>query len=272
MQVLPSGVVRRLAGSGLRLLSHLFPEDCRVCRKPLTELSRIPVCADCLRAPVPLEAEHFCRRCRTPFLNHFPLDEDGICALCRSGAQGFDAAYSFGAYDGALRELIHLFKYGRIRTLARPLGDFLVSAFPLDQAFDVLVPMPLHWRRLWRRGFNQAAMLAREIGRRRGLPVVCAVRRRRYTRSQAGLTHAARRINVAGAFAARSQGEIAGKRVLLVDDVLTTGATASACARVLKQAGARYVAVLTLARADRRIGVAPYRAPAPARNNEGSDV
>jgi ComF family protein len=207
-----------------------------------------------------MEAEYFCSRCRTPFLNPFPLDEDGVCALCRSGVRGFDAAYSFGAYDGVLRELIHLFKYRRIRTLARPLADLLALAFPLDRPLDVIVPMPLHWRRRWRRGFNQAALLAAELGRRRGLPVIRAVRRRRHTASQAGLTHAARRRNVAGAFVVRREEAVRGKRVLLVDDVLTTGATASACARALKQAGARSVAVLTLARADRRIGLVPFRA------------
>jgi ComF family protein len=259
--VLPAGLERRLITGASRLLFHLFPEECRLCGNPLRELSRIPVCRDCLRLPAPLEAEYFCLRCRTPFLNRFPLDEEGVCALCRSGAQAFDAAYSFGAYDGPLRDLIHLYKYGRIRTLAKPLGDYLVSAFPLDQRFDVIVPMPLHWRRLWQRGFNQAALLARELSRRRGLPVVQAVKRKRFTAPQAGLTHAARRRNVSAAFVPRRQDAVQGKRVLLVDDVLTTGATASACARALKRAGARYVAVLALARADRRLNAAHYQPP-----------
>ncbi|MGQ9634297.1 MAG: ComF family protein [Bryobacteraceae bacterium] len=262
--MLPAAIERRLFECACRLLFHILPEECRLCGKPLYEITRAPVCQECLRLPAPLAAEYFCVRCRTPFLNSFPLDDEGVCALCRSGAQAFDAAYSFGAYDGALRDLIHLFKYARIRTLAKPLGDYLVSAFPLDQRFDVIVPMPLHWRRLWQRGFNQADLLARELARRRGLPVVKAVRRKRFTASQAGLPHAARRRNVSGAFAPAGKGVVQEKRILLVDDVLTTGATASACARTLKQAGARYVAVLALARADRRLNGAQYRPPLEA--------
>jgi ComF family protein len=180
------------------------------------------------------------------------LDEEGRCALCRTNARGFDAAYSFGAYEGVLKKLIHLLKYDRIRTLAGPLADRLVSAIPLDQRFDAIVPMPLHWFRYWRRGYNQATLLAKELGRRGGLPLVRGVRRSRATPPQAGLSGARRRANVAGAFQPLRGRPLQGKRVLLVDDVFTTGATASACAGALKKAGASYVAVLTLARADRR--------------------
>jgi ComF family protein len=183
------------------------------------------------------------------------LDENGICPLCRLGLRGFDAAYSFGAYDGVLRELIHLFKYGRIRTLAKPLGNHLALAIPREQRFDLIVPMPLHWRRRWQRGFNQAELLAREIARRCSLPVVSSVRRVRATPAQAGLSNSERRRNVSKAFAVRRKRLVEGRRVLLIDDVMTTGATASACARVLRDAGAKYVALLTLARVDRRLGI-----------------
>ena len=210
------------------------------------------MCHACLRVPAPLAAGHFCVSCRTPFLNSFPLDEEGRCALCRTNSRGFDAVFSFGAYEGVLKKLIHLLKYDRIRTLAGPLGDRLVSACPLDQRFDAIVAMPLHWFRHWRRGYNQAALLAKELGRRRGLPLVRGVRRRRATPPQAGLSGAGRRANVAGAFQPLRGRPLQGMRVLLVDDVFTTGATASACAGALKQAGASYVAVLALARADRR--------------------
>ena len=230
----------------------LFPDDCRLCGQPLQDISRIPVCGICLGLPAPLAADYFCVTCRTPFVNAFPLDASGRCALCRSNLQSFDAAYSFGGYQGALRQLIHLLKYERIRTLGRPLGDFLATAFPRDQRFDAVVPMPLHWRRQWQRGFNQSALLAGEVGRRFGLPVIRAVRRARATAPQAGLTNAKRRANVTGAFAPSRRTSVAGLRLLLVDDVMTTGATASACSRALKSAGARYVALLALARADRR--------------------
>lgn len=242
-----------MAKGACRLLGLVFPEDCRICGEALRDFGRVPVCRDCLRLPAPLDAAYFCVACRTPFLNAFPLDESGRCALCRNGLRGFDAAYSFGVYDGALRELIHLLKYHGIRTLAGPLASRLVSAVPLGERFDVIVPVPLHWRRRWRRGYNQSALLACELGRRMGLPVVEAVRRRRATAAQTGLTRSRRRANVAGAFAPAGKPPVEGRRLLLVDDVLTTGATAAACARSLKAAGAAYVAVLTLARADRRL-------------------
>ncbi len=222
------------------------------------------MCRACLAQPQPLAAEYFCVQCRTPFLNPAPLDEQGRCELCRRGLRGFDAAYSFGSYEETLRKLIHLFKYTRIRTLARPLGQMIASAVPGDQSFDVVVPVPLHWRRRLDRGFNQSELLARAVARRYGLRVTNAARRKRITTAQAGLSNAKRRANVAGAFQVVRPRAIAGRRVLLVDDVMTTGATAGACAAALRRAGASYVALLTLARVDRRIGVEPYAAESVA--------
>jgi ComF family protein len=211
------------------------------------------VCGRCLRAPKPLVAEFFCVSCRTPFLNSFPLDAEGRCALCRSGLRGFDAAYCFGSYEGTLRELIHLYKYARIETLWKPLAEFLAGALPLDERFDAVTPVPLHWRKQWQRGFNQSDLLAQAIARRRGVPVVRALGRTRFTQTQAGLSNSERRKNVAAAFRCRRSAKtLAGKRVLLIDDVMTTGSTAAACARALKQAGAARVVLATVARVDRR--------------------
>lgn len=205
-----------------------------------------------MEKPSALSADFFCVCCRTPFRNQSPLDEQGRCALCRSGWSSFDSAYSFGAFDDELRELVHLFKYGRVEALARPLARWMRQALPAGERFDYLTPMPLHWTRAWTRGYNQAALLASEISRGTGIPVLPAVRRVRRTPAQAGLTRTGRRANVAGAFAARKTEKIHGKRILLVDDVMTTGATAAACARALKKGGAAYVALITVARADRR--------------------
>ncbi len=234
------------------MFNLVFPDECRVCGLPLREISKIPVCAVCLCAPRPLVAAYFCTGCNTPFLNAFPLDENGRCGLCRRGLTAFDAAFSYGEYDGPLRKLIHLFKYERLKPLARPLGKLLASALPREWRYDMVVPMPLHWRRSWERGFNQSELLARVVAVRLGAPLVKAVRRTRRTPSQAGLTNAQRRNNVAGAFVCNKRFSVKGRHVLLVDDVLTTGATAGACAAVLKRAGAKRVTVLTLARVDRR--------------------
>lgn len=253
----------------------MFPDDCRICAQPLKGLSRIPVCSSCLRKPEPLKAEFFCVQCRTPFLSNHPLDENGLCGLCRRGASGFDAAYAFGAYENELRQLIHLFKYSKIQTLARPLGRFLSLALPRDQRFDVIVPMPMHWLKRWQRGFNQADLLARELARRTGLPVRHGLRRIHQKAVQAGLTTAKRRANVAGAFQPARRSRLEGKRVLLIDDVMTTGATAGACAKALKRAGAIHVSLLTVARVDRRIAAADHHASNllfPELNTSGSLV
>jgi len=234
----------------------------------LSEISRVPVCGACLGAVRPLEAEFFCTQCRAPFLNAAALDREGRCPLCREGVPGFDAAYCFGLYAAPLRELIHLYKYSKIRTLAARFGSLMADALPLDERIDAVTPVPLHWFRKWRRGFNQSELLARTIARRRGVPLASVLRRVRPTAAQAGLSNAGRRENVAGAFACRTgrRRDIASKRILLVDDVMTTGSTASACARALKRAGAARVVLLTLARADRNLEVS--RAAARSQTEE----
>ena len=161
-----------------------------------------------------------------------------------------------------LRDLIHLYKYGRVQTLARPLADFAMAAFPRDERFDAIVPVPLHWRRRWQRGFNQSELLARALARRTGIPMLSALLRVRSTSVQAGLSNTRRRQNVANAFRVRGRRSGRGlreRRILLIDDVMTTGSTAAACAMALKRGGAVRVGLLTVARVDRRIGAGPAR-------------
>jgi len=172
---------------------------------------------------------------------------------CRSGLRGFDRAASFGMYEGALRSLIHLFKYSGMKPLARPLAGYLERTMSVDESYDAVVAVPLYWRKLWNRGFNQADLLARHVAKKRGIPLLSVLRRKRATATQAGLASAGRRRNVAGAFVLKPNRNLAGKKILLIDDVMTTGATASACASVLKRGGAQSVSLLTLARVDRRI-------------------
>jgi len=173
--------------------------------------------------------------------------------LCRNGLRGFDSAYCFGSYEGILREWIHLYKYGRVKTMVRPLGELLAAALPRGEQWDAVVPVPLHWRRRWHRGFNQSELLARAIARRCGIPVIKALKRVRYTPTQTGLSNTGRRQNVAAAFGSARRRPVSGSRILLVDDVMTTGSTAAACAAVLRRAGAARITLLTVARADRRL-------------------
>lgn len=168
--------------------------------------------------------------------------------------------YAVGAYSGRLRDLIQLFKYSNMPSLAKPLGEFLRTGYPRGIQFDALVPMPIHPSRLRERGYNQAELLARSLEPITNLSIERLVDRTKKTEKQAGLTPRQRRLNVQNAFHVPDALLVRGKRVLLVDDVLTTGASANACALALKQAGASSVALLALARADRRIGAGPEAA------------
>ncbi|MGH9583745.1 MAG: ComF family protein [Bryobacteraceae bacterium] len=207
--------------------------------------------------PEPLQAEFFCRSCRTPFASAHALDEQRLCEACREGQVNFDAAYAFGSYEGALRDLIHLLKYGKVGTVARPLSRFLVRALPFDERFDVVMAMPMHWRKRWVRGFNQAELLAKPVARRMGVKLAKNLRRRRYTPAQASLDEAQRRRSPENSFGVRRAEQLAGKRVLLIDDVFTTGATLRAATAALKSAGAAHVSALALARVDRHTDVWP---------------
>jgi ComF family protein len=175
-----------------------------------------------------------------------------LCARCRRSQIAIDRSRCAGAYEGALRDIIHAFKYDGRRSLEIPLAATMRSAgAELLHDADVIVPVPLHAVRRLRRGFNQASDLARRLER----PVVNALWRTRATAPQAGLTAAARRRNVRRAFRMspllprHTRSLIDRSIVVLIDDVSTTGATLDACARVLKEAGAREVRALTVARA-----------------------
>lgn len=169
--------------------------------------------------------------------------------------------YCVGVYDGRLRTLIQLYKYGPMERLGEPLGEFLRTGYPREVRFDAMVPMPIHGKRLRERGFNQAEKLAEALMDVAPMPLERRwVIRHKNTQRQAGLSGKERRQNVKDAFRAPKPEALRGKRILLIDDVLTTGASANACASTLKRAGASYVAILALARADRRIGGGPEAA------------
>ena len=189
----------------------------------------------------------WCRCCGVP------LGIEGLCGACRVRRPQFAYARAALLYGGVAREAIHAFKFGGRRGLAHPLGDLLAglggAALP-GATPDVLVPVPLHPRRARERGYNQALLLARRLEWAWGVPTVADdLRRVAPTRPQTDLDATERRRNVRDAFGGRRSDLIAGRHVLLVDDVLTTGATAGECARILYRAGATTDGVVTVARA-----------------------
>jgi competence protein ComFC len=234
------------------LFNLIFPDDCRLCEEPLKNVSRIPVCVSCLRLPQPLQADYFCRVCRTPFVDSYPLDENDLCTVCRKSLVNFDTAYSFGSYEGSLQKLIQLFKYGKVESLAGPLSRLLLQSLPFGENFDVILAMPMHWRKQWERGFNQAELLAEPVARRFHIKLSHNLVRARYTKAQAGLNEQQRQENLKDSLFVKRPVEISGKRVLLIDDVFTTGASLRAAAAALKASGASHVTALTLARVDHR--------------------
>ena len=225
------------------LLALVFPPACAACGELLEP--EAPLCPLCTLAtePVPLPG---CPRCGEP------VERPGTCARCRRGPPPFVSAHAPFVHTGPLARAIHRFKYEGQSALALPLGRALAAGsgpwLGRLQRRPTLVPIPLHRGRLLRRGYDQAALLTRALARATGLPPCSTLlRRTRATRRQVGLTEAERIENVHGAFAVN--GPLPGGPVVLVDDVFTTGATARAAAAVLREAGARGVYVLTLARA-----------------------
>ncbi len=176
-----------------------------------------------------------------------------LCPRCRRGSSPISRSRAIGEYAGALREIVHALKYDKRRSIAPRLALLMKGAGEdVLTGADAVVAVPLHWRRQWRRGFNQAALLAAHLG----LPVWGALRRLRATSPQVALVARDRRVNVRNAFGIARRlpwgtawpARLEGRIVVLVDDVSTTGATLEACARVLREAGAREVRALTAAR------------------------
>lgn len=234
---------KRLGGAALDLL---FPPLCLACRAPVG--SEGGFCAACWNAVIFLDGPA-CTCCGTPF----PVDPGpgSFCAACLARPPAFTCARAILAYDaesrGAILALKHADRLELVPGFTRWLGRV---GGPLLAGTDLIVPVPLHRGRLWRRRYNQSAELARRLARdwNRAYDPLALIRRRP-TLSQGAMPSArARRKNVLSAFRVPEPGRVGGRRILLVDDVLTTGATAEACARALKRAGAADISVLTLAR------------------------
>lgn len=247
--------------SPVRTAAGLSVEVSRLASRVL-DFAMPPACVGC---QAPVDRHHaLCPRCwrevafiRAPLCDvtgiPLPFDTGGrmVSARALAEAPAYDRARAVARHEGAMRRLVHQFKYGD-RHEARPLfGRWLTEAGrDLLEGADLIVPVPMSRLRLILRRYNQAAILANDVSRLSGVPVApVALRRRKATSRQVGLTRAQRLENVSGAFEvpARWRARVAGRRVILVDDVVTTGATADACARALKRARAAQVDVLALA-------------------------
>lgn len=229
---------RRWRDLGDRFLNLLYPPRCVGCHR-----LGACFCAGCLEQ-IPRVEPPFCTRCGDR------AAADGLCARCRISPLQIECIRSVAYFEGALREALHHFKYRGRTALAVPLGD-LLAMYWMQHALpaDVVVPVPLHAARLRERGYNQAALLARAMARRTGLALdEQTLVRQRATAPQVELDARQRQENVRDAFRCSGRA-LVGKRVLLIDDVCTTGATLEACAVALYEEGARSVQALTVARA-----------------------
>ena len=227
-----AGVGRALSAVGSILIDVVYPPRCAGCGRRGRW-----VCAACDTA-LPRFAPPWCDRCGVPI-------SLGPCR-CPDLEPDVLQVRSAAGFDGWLRPAILSFKYQEERARDEHLGDVLAGVLVGLGTIDALVPVPLHPTRLRQRGYNQSALLARRAGRALGIPVLDAVRRLRPTPQQVGLGADARRANVAGAFAAG--GELSGARLVIVDDVITTGSTLGACAIALRSSGALEVRGASLAR------------------------
>jgi ComF family protein len=252
------------------LVTTLYPTDCRACGGPIVKVGFAPVCDVCIDE-VTAQSMTLCGRCGEAldmegvrYAGQFPV-EGLVCSGCRMAPPEFERAVAYAVYQDQLREMVHLLKYERMRAVAKPLGSLLARAIEMleGEAGEELlvVAVPLFPSKERERGYNQAVLLAdfalSELKRSRPNWKLQAahgvIRRVKDTRSQFELTPKGRRRNLQGAFTVSERAVLAGREVLLVDDIYTTGATARACARVLRRAGAGKVWVATVSRAQREM-------------------
>jgi ComF family protein len=231
-----------------RLIHALLPAPCLSCRQPLpatgTELGLCRSCRALLR-PIPAEA---CAVCARPLFAH-GLPEDWRCGACQEHPPSFDRLLALWSYEEPLAAVVRALKFGRLDYLGRHLGAALAEGYGSALAgADLVVPIPLHWRRRLRRGYNQAERIARPLAARLRLPIAPVLSRSRATPPQTTLGKEERLANLRRAFRVARPIRVRGLHLLLVDDVATTGATLDAASAVLKRAGAARVTAVVAGR------------------------
>src|ERR1700745_958587 len=229
-------------------VSLLYPPVCTICGENVRAGEYL--CNRCEAKAVRIVAP-FCQKCSQPFEGS--ITSEFTCANCAHRTIYFDAAVSAYRGRGIVRDMIHEFKYGRQIHLRHLVARWLCAAFDAERLrgrpFDMIVPVPLHPTRQRERGFNQASLLAELLTAQTSIPVKPLLERTRYTTTQTALDRSERMENLHNAFRLRKNADVRSLRVLLVDDVLTTGSTLNECARILKRASALSVHAATAARA-----------------------
>jgi competence protein ComFC len=230
------------------LISLFYPANCDLCGQPI---GRNQYLCDTCEEKAPRIVPPFCAKCSEPFDG--AIDQEFTCANCSHRALEFDAAVSAYRSRGIVRVVMLKFKYGGDLHLRHIIGRWLLQVLADDRirnrTFDAIVPVPLHPARRRERGFNQAELLARILSAETRIPLRPALERVRYTTTQTAFDRTERMENLHNAFRLRKNVGVQDSRVLLVDDVLTTGSTLSECARILRKAGAQSVHAVTAARA-----------------------
>ena len=249
------GLRRWLTTASDALASVIFPAGCRICDQLLSDSRRVPICQECLASfeRVPSIA---CETCGLPITGFSHREEQPLlCPACKDKTYAFDCARSFAIYEGPLVRAILLLKFERIEPLGVWFAQRLAELVQIEAeklGADVVVPVPLHRQRERERGYNQAALISKPLAKRLRLPHRAVLLMRTRERPDKRILSLEERWeSVRGAFATRPGSQVDNLRVLLIDDVLTTGATLDACARALREAGAKTVVALTVARAVR---------------------
>lgn len=227
-------------------LDLVFPPLCHLCRTFIPQAGELHICPACR------DGFHFinhplCSTCGTPFL---AIGNDHVCSACQKSPPAFQSARAALVYEAGVSQLIHSFKYGHATHLRRPLALLMLeqlNEWVISISPDLIIPVPLHIKRLRQRGFNQAVLIAEIVGQRCAIPVCSGIlQRRRWTEPQINLKSEERQQNVKGAFAVKDDTLIQGKKVLLLDDVYTTGSTVRECSASLMLSGAKEVFVSTV--------------------------